>query len=625
MDHMTREQIIRKIESGELKLDAVSKLLAELVTKGRTDLDEAELVRQPGESRAEWIFRISEMLTRTAPPTEQVIRLDTYIREAAYDKAITECSEAIRCDAEDAVAYLYRGMAYKAKGEFDKAITDLDEAIRLDPENAVAYYHRGRAYYGRDDYEKAMADFNSAIRLDPEDSNYVWRGGLFYRRIAYERHASTNMGEADCDQEIAYWSEAIELDPAFHSAYAPLISAYSVRASTYFDKAEFDRAIVECFNSVRIDLLREKAGGDEEEEGDAEEDDEEQDEEKAGVFTKDLDDAIRCYPKKSYVGRGLRCVRREQWERAIEYFDHAIELGWEVSAAYYYRGVAYLREGKDGAANEDFDTATRLGYLRGGEYTAADDDDEDDLDFVVIEAEGEEDSEESQEDFGEAVWLNRQHPKARFYRWLARLCGGQFDEAIAEIGWAIRLYDAAGHVCRGIVQICKGDFNAAIADLDAAVRHDPRDATAHFCRGIVYGGKGRYDKAIADLEKAVELDAENAAAYYCRAIARLGKARAQADADFEEAKRRGYPATWWKPHGAGPAKEPDRDRINDKLSQQVDADSGEAEGHGAPATAPASSDKPEIGLAAAKELLKALGIGPEAREGPPNSPNELPF
>ncbi|MGD0900937.1 MAG: hypothetical protein ABR915_24150, partial [Thermoguttaceae bacterium] len=44
-----------------------------------------------------------------------------------------------------------------------------------------------------------------------------------------------------------------------------------------------------------------------------------------------------------------------------------------------------------------------------------------------------------------------------------------------------------------------------------------------------------------------EFDPENAAAYYCRAIARRGTAKTQAAADFEEAKRCGYPAAWWKP------------------------------------------------------------------------------
>ena len=64
-------------------------------------------------------------------------------------------------------------------------------------------------------------------------------------------------------------------------------------------------------------------------------------------------------------------------------------------------------------------------------------------------------------------------------------------------------------------------------------------------------GSVRCPKALADLVR--RCDPESAGAYYCWAIARLGKARAQADADFEEARRRGYPATWWKPAKGTPA------------------------------------------------------------------------
>ena len=413
-----------------------------------------------------------------------------------------ECSGVIRLGADFADPYVVRGSAHLRKGRYDEAIADLDQAIQLGPENGAAYLRRGcvytrlaaqcegrrvacsaycergRAYFLEHDHGKAIADFNYAIRLDPEDGHWVWRSCLRYRRAAYRKYALRNMGEAPCDEVIKYWSEAIHLDPAFDRTWAglgpraedSLASAYGIRASEHIDKREYDKAIVDCFNTVRIDLLREEA------------------------------------EKRRDVGQAAGEDDEDEDEDEVEYLDDEDE-DWQ------------------------------------------DDEDKDDEEW-----ENEEEWEDEVEtvEFMEAVWLNREHPEADFYRWLSWLCGGQYDEAIADLDKAVRLApeDAAVHVCRAIVRISKGDFNAAIKDLDEAVRHDPRDATAHFCRGIAYGGKGRYDEAVADLEKSIEFDRRDGAANCCRAIARLGKARAQADADFEEAKRRGYPATWWKPASA---------------------------------------------------------------------------
>ena len=61
-----------------------------------------------------------------------------------------------------------RGIAWCAKQEYDKAIADYTEAIRLDPKDATAYDDRGNAWYAKNEYDKAIADYTEAIRLDPE-------------------------------------------------------------------------------------------------------------------------------------------------------------------------------------------------------------------------------------------------------------------------------------------------------------------------------------------------------------------------------------------------------------------------------------------------------------------------
>ena len=312
------------------------------------------------------------------------------------------CSAVIRLGADFADPYVLRGSSFAREGRFDEAIADLNRAIQLEPENGVAYFRgawvysgldtsgvcrrmagaayceRGRAYFLKGDYGKAIADFNYAIQLSPGNRNSAWTRYIGDRRAAYLKYAFHNMGKADGEQAIAYWSEAIQLDPALDlEGFGSLASAYGIRASEYVAKAEYDKAIVDCFNTVRIDLLRGEA----------------------------------------------------RWRREQQQQD---------------------------------------------------------------EEEDQEKDDEEQDEFGDAVWLNQEHPEADFYRWLSWLCGGQYEEAIADLDEAVRLApeDGAVHVCRAIVRIAKGDFNAAVADLDAAVRLDPRGAAAHFAAGLPMGARG---------------------------------------------------------------------------------------------------------------------------------------
>ena len=58
-----------------------------------------------------------------------------------------------RSPRERAVAYINRGLAYRATGEHSRALADYDAAIKLDPTYAPAYNNRGAlhrdAYVGK--------------------------------------------------------------------------------------------------------------------------------------------------------------------------------------------------------------------------------------------------------------------------------------------------------------------------------------------------------------------------------------------------------------------------------------------------------------------------------------------
>jgi tetratricopeptide (TPR) repeat protein len=63
--------------------------------------------------------------------------------------------------ATDADVHFERGHAFLNKLAYDKAITEFTEAIRLEPNAAVgSYASLGMAYFYQGDFDKANADFS---------------------------------------------------------------------------------------------------------------------------------------------------------------------------------------------------------------------------------------------------------------------------------------------------------------------------------------------------------------------------------------------------------------------------------------------------------------------------------
>jgi lipoprotein NlpI len=71
-----------------------------------------------------------------------------------YDVAIADWTDVIRMYPGFAYAYVFRGVAYRAKGCYDLAQADYTQAIRLNPYLATVY-----------DNECAKADLIEATRL----------------------------------------------------------------------------------------------------------------------------------------------------------------------------------------------------------------------------------------------------------------------------------------------------------------------------------------------------------------------------------------------------------------------------------------------------------------------------
>ena len=116
--------------------------------------------------------------------------------EGQYDRAITDCTMAIKINPRLARVYIHRGTAYRGKNEDNRAIVDYNTAIMLDPKLAYAYLNRAHYYWQNDIFDQANADYTKAIELNPKYS-------LVYALLAND----------DVDGAIADFKRALELNP----------------------------------------------------------------------------------------------------------------------------------------------------------------------------------------------------------------------------------------------------------------------------------------------------------------------------------------------------------------------------------------------------------------------------
>ena len=182
-----------------------------------------------------------------------------YSNKGDHDRAIYDYTQAIRLNPNNAEIYSNRGNAYSGKGDHDRAISDYNEAIRLNPNFVKVYNNRGYAYFEKGDYDKAISNWESALRIDPNDAKA--KKNLELIKMLTEKQSSNassnndaeaynNRGNAyyekgDYDRAIAEYTEAIRLDPNF-------AEAYNNRGSVYGVKGDLDRAISDFSQAIRL-------------------------------------------------------------------------------------------------------------------------------------------------------------------------------------------------------------------------------------------------------------------------------------------------------------------------------------------------------------------------------------
>jgi len=158
---------------------------------------------------------------------------------------------------------------------------------------------------------------------------------------------NTYYDKGDYDRAIVDYTQAIKLDPNYNDAY------YN-RGNAYFDKGDYNRAIVDYTQVIKLDPNNDDAYYN-----------------RGNTYynKRDYNRAIADYTQaininpnyaKAYHNRGLVYKNKSDYDRAITDYNQAIKLNPNDAIAYFNRGLVFNIKGDKTRAIVDFETALKL-------------------------------------------------------------------------------------------------------------------------------------------------------------------------------------------------------------------------------------------------------------------------
>jgi tetratricopeptide (TPR) repeat protein len=232
----------------------------------------------------------------------------------------------------------------------------------------------------------------------------------------------------------------------------------------------------------------------------------------------DDDEAIRLDPSNALAlnSRGIAHKDKGEYDRAIQDYDEAIRLNPSYASAFNNRGIVYVDKGEYDRAIQDYGEAIRLDPSfasafnnRGAAYDAIGD-----YDRAI-------------QNFDEAIELNPSYEEALYNRGIAYSGKSEYDRAIQDYDQAILLNpnDALAFNNRGNAYRGKGEYDRAIQNYDQAIKLDPSDKYAFRARSTARFLVGEFAAAEPDFAEVLKANPSDAylALWLYLAQARTGK------------------------------------------------------------------------------------------------------
>jgi len=201
-------------------------------------------------------------------------------------------------------------------------------------------------------------------------------------------------------------------------------------------------------------------------------------------------------------------LEKSEYARALEEFDHAVQVGGKDRVVYVDRGVALtaLKRYDEGLA--DFARAVALDPRdtaalsdRATLYLAFNR-----ANLAIA-------------DLSKVIRIEPDNAKAFYNRGIAYERTDALDRAVEDYRSAVRIQPSFGEAYQALGRVlAKKDPQVGLAALTEAIRLDPH-SPALKSRAILYLSLGRFDQAVHDLDQAIANDSDDEIAYLDRGVA----------------------------------------------------------------------------------------------------------
>ncbi len=229
------------------------------------------------------------------------------------------------------------------------------------------------------------------------------------------------------------------------------------------------------------------------------------------------DEALRIEPKLGYLynNRGVAYHRLEDYKRAVEDYDRAIELlgpkDARIAKTYGFRGAARSAMGDHAGAVADYTEVLKLLPNDATAYNNR---------AATRHRLG--DYQGAIEDYTAVVRIDPSNALAYGNRGAAQSAKGDHAAAIADFTRALQVNPAMNEVYfrRGKSRAALEDYEGAIADFNEELKRNSSLTQVYYQRGKAYLALKNYEPALADFNIELQRNPNSADAYNDRGIAR---------------------------------------------------------------------------------------------------------